>query len=112
MFIAHNPPATQPLTVIENTVNHFEHKVIAYNPKTEKHDKPEDAYGVCYAWQIGGTEPASGEDILKSEFSRKTHLIIQYKEADRGKPVYITTCYENQKGRKGPWSPVVKATVG
>jgi hypothetical protein len=108
----HEAPASQPLTVVENTHNHFEHKVIAYNPATEKHDKPDDAYGVCYALQVGGAEPASGGDILKTEFSRKTHFIVQHKEADKGKTAYYAVCYENGKGKKGPWSPVVQAVIG
>jgi hypothetical protein len=74
--------------------------------------KPADAYGVRYAWQVGGIKPASGADLPKSKFSRKTALIVTHTEADKGKPAYYAACYENGKGDTGPWSPVEEAFIG
>jgi hypothetical protein len=109
---SHGTPTSQPDTVVENTVNHFEHKVRALNHETGNGTKPADAYGVRYAWQVGGEKPASGEDLPKSKFSRKTNLIVTHTESDKGKPCYYAACYENSKGDEGKWSPVVEAFIG
>jgi hypothetical protein len=108
----HGTPTSQPDTVVENTLNHYEHRVRALNHATRDAHKPPDAYGVRYTWQVGGEKPASGADLPKSKFSRKTTHIVQYTEADKGKTAYYSTCYENGKGDTGPWSPVEEAIIG
>jgi hypothetical protein len=108
----HGTPTSQPDTVVENSVNHFEHKVKALNHETGDASKPADTYGVRYAWQAGGTKPASGADLGKTKFSRKTTLTITHTEADKGQPAFYATCYENSKGDTGPWSPVEEAFIG
>jgi hypothetical protein len=109
---SHGRPASQPDTVVENSVNHFEHKVRALNHATGSTSKPADAYGVRYAWQVGGEKPASGEDLPKSKFSRKTTFIVAHTEADKAKTAYYAVCYENSKGDTGPWSPIAEAVIG
>jgi hypothetical protein len=108
----HGTPAAQPGTAVENTRNHFEHLIRAINPERGDRSKPADAYGVRYAWQAGGEKPASGEDLPKSKFSRKTSRIVRYTEADKRKTAYYSTCYENSRGDTGPWSPVEEAVIG
>ncbi|MDR1326373.1 MAG: hypothetical protein LBK00_10100 [Treponema sp.] len=108
---AHGRPTSQPDTVVENTSNHFEHKIRALHAGNAA--KPLDAYGVCFVWQLGGEKPASGANIREySKFSRKTFLVVTYTEADKGKVCYYSTCYENSKGEQGPWSPVEEAVIG
>jgi hypothetical protein len=110
---AHGTPGSQPGTEVENTRSHYEHRVRAMNTGRGDHSKPADAYGVRYAWQVGGEKPASGGDIKGgTKFSRKTTLIVQHTEADKGKTAYYSTCYENGKGDAGPWSPVEEAVIG
>jgi hypothetical protein len=104
-------PSSQPETAVENTPNHFEHKVMALNHEG-KAAKPADAYGVRYAWQVGGEKPASGSDLPKSKFSRKPIHVVTHTEADKAKTAYYSTCYENSKGETGPWSPVEEAVIG
>jgi hypothetical protein len=107
----HGRPTSQPDTVVENTSNHFEHKVRAFYAGSAS--KPPGAYGVCYARQLGGEKPASGADIRGySKFSRKTFMVVTYTEADKTKVCYYATCYENSKGEQGPWSPVEEAVIG
>ncbi|MDR2517538.1 MAG: hypothetical protein LBC88_09205, partial [Spirochaetaceae bacterium] len=108
----HGTPTSQPDTVVENSVNHYEHKIKALNHATGDTSKPADAYGVRYAWQVGGEKPASGADLPKSKFSRKTTHLVTHTEADKGKPCYYAACYENSRGDTGPWSPVEEAFIG
>ncbi|MDR1326185.1 MAG: hypothetical protein LBK00_09140 [Treponema sp.] len=106
----HGKPTSQPDTKVENTSNHFEHKVIVLHKGSVS--KPSDAYGVCYAWQIEGEKPVSGAGIRGySKFSRKTSFIVTHTEADKGKVCYYATCYENSKGDQGAWSLVEEAVI-
>jgi hypothetical protein len=107
----HPAPVSQPDTVVDNTVNHYEHRLRALDHETRGAAKPADAYGVCYAWQVGGEKPASGADLPKSKFTRKTTHVVTHTEADKGKTAYYAACYENSKGDQGPWSPVEDAVI-
>jgi hypothetical protein len=106
----HPTPASQPDTDVRNTRNNFEHEVRALNAEGSA-VKPDDAYGVAFAWQVGGERPATGADLPKGEFSRKPVKVVRHTEADKGKTAYYATAYENSKGEKGPWSPVVEAVI-
>jgi hypothetical protein len=87
----HPKPESQPDTDVLTTLNHFEHRVNTLNHVLGGISKPADAYGVRYAWQVGGEKPATGADLPKSVFSRRTHHIATYTEADKGKTVYYAT---------------------
>jgi hypothetical protein len=105
-------PTSHPITVVENTVNHFEHTVKVINRETGKATRPADAYGIRYAWQVGGEPPRSGKDLPRSRFTRRTSLTITHGEEEKGKPAWYSTCYENTRGEAGPWSPVVESYIG
>lgn len=107
----HPRPANSPETMPENTLNPFEKKVRAVNRETRTSKRPDDACGVRYAWQLGGTKPTSAEDLPKSRFSRRTSMVISFTEKDAGQPIWFATCYENTKGETGPWSPVVQTHI-
>jgi hypothetical protein len=108
---SHPAPVSQPNTDVLSTKNNYEHLVRSLNRDTGNLSKPADAYGVRYAWQVGGEKPVSGEDLPKSQFSRKTSYVVTHSEADKGKPAYYSTCYENSKGDQGHWSPVIEAII-
>jgi hypothetical protein len=69
-------PKAVPELVIETTPNHFQHKIRVLNPLNRKITKPDSVHGISYAWQVGGVKPASGENLPKSRFNRKTSMII------------------------------------
>lgn len=108
----HLRPTGRPTALVERTTNYFEHKVRALNAETGKATKPADAYGVRFAWQVGGERPVSGAAIHNGRFVRRPVITVAYDETDRGKPAYYACCYENAKGEAGPWSPVVEAYIG
>ncbi|MDR1324909.1 MAG: hypothetical protein LBK00_02610 [Treponema sp.] len=111
--MTHNPaPTVRPDIVVENTSNHFEHRIRAIDSENGKASKPEGVHGVRYGWQVGGEKPASGEDLPKSKFNRKTNQTITYTEADKGKTAYYSVCYENSAGDQGLWSPIEEAIIG
>jgi hypothetical protein len=100
---------------VQNTSGRFEKKVTCVCLKTGQPKKPDDAYGVRYAWMVvepGAPKPASGEHLSKSRFKRRTHWTIPHTEEDNGKTGYYATCYENRRGEQGPWSAIVEAVIG
>ncbi|MHB9292264.1 hypothetical protein Holit_01360 [Hollandina sp. SP2] len=108
---SHHPaPGSRPDTDVEPS-GKFQHTVIALDSATSKKEKPPDAYGVRYAWQLGGTAPATPADLPKSKFSRKTQEKFSWDPGDQGKPVHYATAYENSKGEQGPWSAIVSTIV-
>ncbi|MDR2797649.1 MAG: hypothetical protein LBB80_04835 [Treponema sp.] len=109
-FNHHPAPKSRPDTDVEPS-GKYRHTVIAFHSAIGKREKPADAHGVRYAWQLGGTAPARSEDLPKSKFSHKTIEQFLWDSSDQGKPVYYTTCYENSKSDQGPWSAIVTTIV-
>jgi hypothetical protein len=85
--------------------------VRAINHATGNTSKPSDAIGVCFGWQVGGERPANGQDLPKTKSQRRSSHIVEHKEEDKGKTAYYATCYTNDKGDRGTWSPVVEAVI-
>ncbi|MDR1399813.1 MAG: hypothetical protein LBJ41_07825 [Treponema sp.] len=108
----HHAPVIRPDIVVENTRSHFEHRILALNPKNGKASKPDGVYGVCYGWQVGGESPLSGEYLPKAKFNRRTSLIVSYTEGEKGKTAYYAVCYENGAGEQGSWSLIEEAVIG
>ncbi|MDR1073433.1 MAG: hypothetical protein LBL45_07145 [Treponema sp.] len=108
----HAPPESQPDIVVENTSNHFEHRLRTLNHEIGAASKPADAYGMRYAWQVGSEKSASGEFLPKSKFTWRAIHIVTPTEADKGKTAYYAVCYENSKGDMGPWPPIAEVVIG
>ncbi|GAB6392621.1 MAG: hypothetical protein MdMp014T_1994 [Treponematales bacterium] len=103
-------PVSQPDADVRNTRNHFEHELRALNAEGNA-TKPDDADGVVFAWQVGGERPASGADLPRSRAIRRASTVVCHSEADKGKTVWYAVCYQNSRGDRGPWSPVVEAVI-
>lgn len=106
----HAPPTSRPDTEVVPS-GKFRHTVNALNSATAKKEKPNDAYGVRFAWQLGGTAPESPAELPKSKFSRKLQADFSWDPSVQSQPVHYATCYENAKGQQGPWSAIVSTIV-
>jgi hypothetical protein len=109
-YTTHGTPTSQPDTEALMTKNHYEHRVRALNT-AGKASKPPDAFGVCFAWQVGGERPAKGEHLPKTKSQRGASYVVIHDEEDKGKTAYYATAYTNDKGDRGKWSPVVDAVI-
>jgi hypothetical protein len=103
-------PTAQPTVKILISRNHYEHKLKVLNPSGDS-SKPSDAQVVHYAWQVGGEPPQTGAELKNSRFSRCTRYVVKYTEAEEGKIVYYSCCYENSKGDQGPWAATARAII-
>ncbi|MDR0409367.1 MAG: hypothetical protein LBH18_03110 [Spirochaetaceae bacterium] len=82
------------------------------SPLNRKATKPNGVHGISYAWQVRSEKPASGEDLSKSRFNRKTSMIIAHTEHEKGMTAYYAVCCENNSGDKGQWPQVEEAIIG
>jgi hypothetical protein len=106
----HPAPTSRPVVDVEPS-GKYQHTVTVLDSATNKKQKPADAYGVRYVWQLGGTAPASPADLPKSKFNRKTQEKFEWDPSDQGKSVYYAAAYENTRGEQGPWSAITSAIV-
>ncbi|MDR3276537.1 MAG: hypothetical protein LBT11_04925 [Treponema sp.] len=109
--ISHHPaPESRPDTDVVPT-GKYQHTVTALDSATRKKEKPADAYGLRFAWQLGGEAPASPAKLPNSKFSRRVQMKFSWDPSDHSKPVHYATAYENSKGDVGPWSAIVSTVV-
>ena len=56
-------------------------------------------------------EPASGEYLPHSLFTRRSSEQVEFAAQDSGWKAYFSIRYENSKGRAGHWGPVFSAVI-
>jgi hypothetical protein len=54
--------------------------------------------------------PLKGEDLPWSKFTRRHRERFDL-EGNSGKEIFISLCYENAKGERGPFGPIIKGIV-
>ena len=107
----HRPRPESRMALDAKPTNSRQHTLSALNQKTGTKTKPDDAYGVKYAWEIRETPPDNPDSLRHAVFSRKTTHVFDFEETDRGKRVYYAAQYENAKGEAGPWSEIVSLII-
>lgn len=56
-------------------------------------------------------EPQRPEELTQSHFTRRKRDVLEFSYDNSGMKCYICIRYENGKGDKGPWGPIVSAVV-
>jgi hypothetical protein len=88
------------------------HTVIAMNPHTKNKKKPSLVTGVAFAHRTrNADEPKIAAQDMPSDFQVKTTRDFQWTEDLYGKVVDYATAYENEGGKRGPWSDVVSLII-
>jgi hypothetical protein len=88
------------------------HTVTALNPRTGNKQKPPLVKGVAFAHRIRSAEerPVAAEE-MPSVFQTGTVKNFQWDEESYGKIVDYACAYENEGGKRGPWSDVVSVII-
>jgi hypothetical protein len=73
--------------------------------------KPYGVSGAVVGWGILNSPPADQEDLPRTLFATRSPFTIDFREADRGKTLYIALCWQNEKGQRGPWSDIQTAII-
>ncbi|MDR2509647.1 MAG: hypothetical protein LBC77_03270 [Spirochaetaceae bacterium] len=88
------------------------HTVRAINPGGAGGKKPAGAKGVAFACHKRGQgEPRIEAEEMPSEFQVKSVKDYQWHESDYGKVADYACAYENESGKRGPWSDVVSVII-
>jgi hypothetical protein len=79
--------------------------------KEHSEAKPYGVRGVELRWAILPAPPASHDDLPRSVFCSRSPYIFQFDLPEAGKTLYICARWENNTGKKGPWSKIVSAII-
>jgi len=88
------------------------HTVTAINPEGQSKKRPALVKGVAFAHKLREAgEPKAVAKEMPSVFQTGTVRDFQWAEEDYGKVADYATAYENDGGKRGPWSDVVSVII-
>jgi hypothetical protein len=106
--------ATKPETWPVATVNIAGPRMLRldwHDSQSASKAKPAGVHGCEIRYAILDAPPVSTEDLMRSEFSTRSYLVLTFDESQRGKTVYLCLRWENSRGEKGPWNNFVNAMI-
>ncbi|MDR0538006.1 MAG: hypothetical protein LBH04_08220 [Tannerellaceae bacterium] len=78
---------------------------------TDSSAKPYGMLGVVVAYGILGSHPGSPEELSHHELATRTPFTIQFDASNGGRTVYVSLCWQNARGERGPWSPIYSVII-
>jgi len=73
--------------------------------------KPDGYKGAVIAWDVRDTPPERPEDLTRRALATRTPYVLEFDETERGKTVYYSAAWQNDRAEIGPWSEIKKAFV-
>ncbi|MDR1983395.1 MAG: hypothetical protein LBQ28_01010 [Prevotellaceae bacterium] len=73
--------------------------------------KPYGISGAVIIYAALDTPPADHNMLMRSTLATRTPYTLEFTEEERGKTVYVACCWQNKKGKNGPWSEIESAIV-
>ncbi|MDR1180838.1 MAG: hypothetical protein LBL13_02525 [Bacteroidales bacterium] len=103
-------PKTRPEATIE--VMDFRRLKISFHDQgSTKNAKPYGIDGAVIICAALDAPPKDRSALNRSMLVTRTPYIIECTEEERGKTLYVSVCWQNKKGQKGPWSEIISAIV-
>jgi hypothetical protein len=88
------------------------HRLTAINPQAESKKKPPLVKGVAFAHRVRNADEAQARaEDMPSDFQTGTAREYQWAQDAYGKVADYAVAYENEGGRRGPWSDVVSLII-
>jgi hypothetical protein len=104
------PPTRRPKLDVE-VLDVRRLKVVFQDMDSTSKAKPYGVNGAVILYAVLDTPPAEPESLTHSVLATHTPFTLEFTEAERGRTVYITICWQNEKGEKGPWSEIESAII-
>jgi hypothetical protein len=105
--VADQPPGFEirPMAGHQLRIDYFpiEHK--------RKSGKPPGQHGVEIKWEFAEGPPKDPDRFLHSDFYTASPFQLVFSNDDIGRKLYVALRWENRRGKKGPWSISIEATV-
>jgi hypothetical protein len=73
--------------------------------------KPFGYDGAVVIWDVLDAPPENPDDLTQHTMASRTPHIIEFKEPQRGKVVYISAAWQNERGIIGAWSEIQSAFI-
>jgi hypothetical protein len=105
----HPTPIGEPTTIPLSKVKRLAAGILEWtvtDSESGKKAKPKGVHGFEFAWGIFDVVPTDWAQLGKSSFSTRTTLQLSFSGNDRGKTIAYATRWEDNRGRKGPWSDI------
>lgn len=104
-------PVSSPLGKVDFSVRQ-QHSILFVDSITNGKAKPDGVQG-CEIWmKTGGEPPKDDSEFTYIGIDTRSPYIVTFSVADVGKTVYYRLRWINKRGKTGPWSSVITATVG
>ena len=105
-------PTTRPVVNVDFSqrfthVIHFSDEALPGSTR-----KPEGVRAVHIFNKVGGTPPATPDDVDFLATDTRTPYTVVYDGSEAGQIAYYMLRWENTRGEFGPWSETVSATIG
>jgi len=68
--------------------------------------KPMGYDGAVIVWDVLDDAPTEPEELGQHAMASRTPHTLTFKEAQRGKHVYVSLAWQNERGNRGPWTPI------
>jgi hypothetical protein len=84
---------------------------IRYYDRRHRKAKPKGQHGVEIRYAILPTRPTCLTQLIRGTLCTRTPTILKFSEEDRGKTLYLVMCWENTRGKRGPWSAIYDSII-
>ncbi|MDR2359444.1 MAG: hypothetical protein LBD87_06580 [Prevotellaceae bacterium] len=86
-------------------------KVLFHDKDSDSRAKPYGINGAVIAYAVSGVPPAGVHALTHSVLATRTPHFLEFTEEERGKTIYVAICWQNLKGKRGPWSEIESALI-
>jgi hypothetical protein len=104
-------PTTSPILLINTGTRR--RVIINYRDEQSlRRGKPRGVHGIEVRWAVLDRPPQNEEELIHSAFDTRSPLVLEFREEDRGKRVYLAGRWEiEREGKKGPFSAIEEAVI-
>jgi hypothetical protein len=68
--------------------------------------RPPRYNGAVAFYKVGGPVPETHKELTQSKLLTRPRETLAFEDTQLGQTLYIALCWENEKGRLGPPSPI------
>jgi hypothetical protein len=90
---------------------HFHEKAIQSRGDKPSYAKPYGIYGAVIIYDVLPEPPSTHAQLTKHHLATRTPYRINFSLAERGKTAYFAIAWQNEKGEKGPFGPIVSEII-
>ena len=75
------------------------------------HAKPQGYDGAVIVWDVLDAPPETPDMLNRHQMASRTPHSLEFDETERGRTVYITAAWQNERGFRGQWAEIQSAVI-